>query len=78
MITRIKKEKITGYIPMVENMTLNCVAACISVMHHNRGIVQTISVDPTQFMPVCIRYWLPVWEEVAILDVAEEAQAAAA
>src|SRR5208282_2451092 len=49
MITRIKKEKITGYLPMVENMTLNCVASSISVMHHNRGIVQSIEVDPTQF-----------------------------
>jgi hypothetical protein len=78
MITRIKKEKITGYLPMVENMTLNYVAACISVMHHNRGIVQSIVVDPTQFMPVTIRYWLPMWEEVAILDVTEEASAAAA
>jgi len=78
MITRIKKEKITGYLPMVENMTLNCVAASISVMHHNRGIVQSIEVDPTQFMPVTIRYWLPMWEEVAILDVVEEAQAASA
>lgn len=78
MITRIKKEKITGYLPMVEHMTLNFVAACISVTHHNRGIVQSIEVDPTQYMPVTIRYLLPTWEEVAILDVVEEAEAAAA
>jgi hypothetical protein len=78
MITRIKKEKIANYLPMLDRMTLNCVASCISVMHHNRGIVQSIEVDPTQFMPVTIRYWLPMWEEVAILDVTEEAEAAAA
>ena len=78
MITRLKKEKISGYLPMVEHMTLNFVAACISVMHHNRGIVQSIEVDPTQYMPVTIHYWLPTWEEVAVLDVVEEAKAAAA
>jgi hypothetical protein len=76
VITRIKKEKIANYLPMVDRMTLNCVASCIAVMHHNRSIVKSIEVDPTQFMPVTIHYWLPMWEEVAILDVAEEAEAA--
>ena len=38
MITRIKKEKITGYLPMVENMTLNCVASSISVIHLDSAI----------------------------------------
>lgn len=78
MTTRIKKERIANYLPLVQQMTIDCVAASISVMHHNRGIVQSIEVDPTQFMPVTIRFLSPMWEEMAILDVVEEAEAVAA
>ncbi len=77
MTTRIKKEKIDGYLPMVEHMTLDCVASCISVLHHNRDIVQSIEVDPTLYMPVTIRFLSAMWKEVAILDVVEEMAAAA-
>ncbi len=78
MITRIKKEKIANYLPIVEQMTIDCVASSISVAHHNRSIIQSIEVTPGQWMPVTIHFLLPMWEEVAILDVVEEAEAAAA
>ena len=66
MQTRMVQQKLTGYLPMVENMTLNFVAACISVMHHNRGIIKSLEVTPGQYMPVKIHYWLPTWEEVTV------------
>lgn len=66
MQTRMVQQKLTGYIPMVETMTIDCVAASINVMHHNRGQVRSIEVTPGQFMPVKIHYWLPVWEEAKV------------
>ena len=77
MTTRIKKEKIAGYLPMVEHMTLDFVASAVSVMHHHRAIIQSIDVTPGWWLPVTIHSWMPQWEEVAILDVTEEVEAAA-
>jgi hypothetical protein len=64
MNTRTKQEQITGYIPVVQQMTLNFVAASFAVKHHERAIVQSIEVATEGFMPVTVRYLLPVWEEV--------------
>jgi hypothetical protein len=62
--TRTKQERIAGYIPVVQHMTLDFVAASFAVKHHERAIVESIEVDPTKFMPVTVRYLLPMWEEV--------------
>lgn len=63
MSTRTVEQKLTGYLPIVWRGTLDCVAACIAVAHHNRSIVKSIEVDPTSWMPVTIHYWLATWEE---------------
>jgi len=65
--SRTVEQKLTGYLPIIEHMSLNCVASCISVMHHNRGIVKSIEVTPENYwMPVTIHYWLPTWEEESL------------
>jgi len=63
--TRTQEQKLTGYLPIVQRMTLNCVASCIAVAHHNRSIVKSVEVDPASYMPVTIHMWLATWEEAA-------------
>jgi len=66
MSTRTVEQRLTGYLPIVQNMTLDCVAYCIAVAHHNRSIVKSIEVDPTKWMPVTIHMWLATWEEAGV------------
>lgn len=66
MSTRTVEQKLTGYLPIVEHMTLSCVASCIAVAHHNRSIVKSIEVDPAKYMPVTIHLWLATWEEASV------------
>lgn len=52
----------SGYIPMVDHMTLNFVAAAVNVMHHNRAISQSMSTRPNT-CPSPSTGLLPSWED---------------
>jgi hypothetical protein len=64
--TRTQEQKLTGYLPIMQRMTLDCVASCIAVAHHNRNIVKSIEVRPGEYMPVIIHMWLATWEEASL------------
>ncbi len=60
---RTQTQKLTGYMPVVKEMSLGYVAAVISVAHHHRSIIRKIEVNPENWLPVKMYVDQAIWEE---------------